>query len=301
MNIYGSQDAFIEVYKSMLEERILQNPNISYETELKNLELMKLRFGEQNLHKCEVMLRDIKDSERINREVQKMKKNSKGAMESSNFDVQKLYVKVVSTGYWQNFKDDDEAMMEDDNSSDQLSSRKPAAKLSEGFAPDKVLKTSFDEFVDFYKKYKSLRTLYFKQDLGSVDLTLTFLNGPFNFKATPLEAAVIGLFSSEHDAVVSLTFDQMMAMLSNPNCNHLAVKSADLKKCLSHWVCLGVIHQEQANMFKSVSFYEPKKNSEEPESVDPDEQSSIYVQHHHKHHHHHHSHASSVSSEDKMI
>lgn len=75
MNIYGSQDAFIKVYKSMLDERLLQNPQVEYATELRNLELMKLRFGEQNLHECEVMLRDIKDSERINREVQKQQWN----------------------------------------------------------------------------------------------------------------------------------------------------------------------------------------------------------------------------------
>ena len=37
------------------------------ENELKNLELMKLRFGAQqaSLHSCDVMMRDIKDSERI--------------------------------------------------------------------------------------------------------------------------------------------------------------------------------------------------------------------------------------------
>jgi len=75
VNIYGSQDAFIKVYKSMLDERLLQNPQVEYATELRNLELMKLRFGEQNLHECEVMLRDIKDSERINREVQKQQWN----------------------------------------------------------------------------------------------------------------------------------------------------------------------------------------------------------------------------------
>lgn len=53
----------------MLDERLLQNNNFSYETEIKNLEFMKLRFGEKCMEKCEVMLRDIKDSERINREV----------------------------------------------------------------------------------------------------------------------------------------------------------------------------------------------------------------------------------------
>jgi anaphase-promoting complex subunit 2 len=50
VNIYGSQDAFIKVYKSMLDERLLQNTQVEYATELRNLELMKLRFGEQNLH-----------------------------------------------------------------------------------------------------------------------------------------------------------------------------------------------------------------------------------------------------------
>ena len=54
----------------MLEERLLQNPKMSYETELRNLLLMKRRFGDKNLHTCEVMLRDIKDSERINKAVQ---------------------------------------------------------------------------------------------------------------------------------------------------------------------------------------------------------------------------------------
>lgn len=71
MNIYGSQEAFIKVYKQMLDERLLYATNVTYEKELKDLELMKLRFGDANLHQCEVMLRDIKDSERINREVQK--------------------------------------------------------------------------------------------------------------------------------------------------------------------------------------------------------------------------------------
>ena len=55
----------------MLEERLLSGTKYSYENEIKNLELMKLRFGDQNLHACDVMLRDIKESERINLAVRK--------------------------------------------------------------------------------------------------------------------------------------------------------------------------------------------------------------------------------------
>lgn len=77
VNIYGSQEEFIKVYMEMLDERLLQAPSMTYEKELKDLELMKLRFGDKNLHQCEVMLRDIKDSERINREVQKQIKEKR--------------------------------------------------------------------------------------------------------------------------------------------------------------------------------------------------------------------------------
>jgi anaphase-promoting complex subunit 2 len=46
VNIYGSQDAFLKVYKSMLEERLISGSKYSNDNEVKNLELMKLRFGE---------------------------------------------------------------------------------------------------------------------------------------------------------------------------------------------------------------------------------------------------------------
>jgi hypothetical protein len=46
VNIYGSQDAFLKIYKSMLEERLLSGNLVKQETEIKNLELMKLRFGD---------------------------------------------------------------------------------------------------------------------------------------------------------------------------------------------------------------------------------------------------------------
>ncbi len=34
--------------------------------QVRNVELLKLRFGEGNLHFCEVMIKDVADSRRIN-------------------------------------------------------------------------------------------------------------------------------------------------------------------------------------------------------------------------------------------
>lgn len=70
VNIYGSKELFVNEYRTLLSNRLL-NPNqfqFTYDTdkEIRNLELLKLRFGEASLHQCEVMLKDIGDSKRIN-------------------------------------------------------------------------------------------------------------------------------------------------------------------------------------------------------------------------------------------
>ena len=38
--------------------------------QLRYLELLKLRFGESHLHFCEIMLKDVADSRRINSHIQ---------------------------------------------------------------------------------------------------------------------------------------------------------------------------------------------------------------------------------------
>lgn len=71
VDIYGSKELFVNEYRNLLAERLLQTPEIQTpEKEIKNLELLKLRFGENLLHSCEVMLKDISDSKRINTHIQ---------------------------------------------------------------------------------------------------------------------------------------------------------------------------------------------------------------------------------------
>ena len=70
VNIYGSKELFVNEYRTLLSNRLLNlnQSQFTYDTdkEIRNLELLKLRFGEASLHQCEVMLKDIGDSKRIN-------------------------------------------------------------------------------------------------------------------------------------------------------------------------------------------------------------------------------------------
>uniref|UniRef100_G1RCZ5 Anaphase-promoting complex subunit 2 n=1 Tax=Nomascus leucogenys TaxID=61853 RepID=G1RCZ5_NOMLE len=66
VSIYGSKDLFINEYRSLLADRLLHQFSFSPEREIRNVELLKLRFGEAPMHFCEVMLKDMADSRRIN-------------------------------------------------------------------------------------------------------------------------------------------------------------------------------------------------------------------------------------------
>ena len=66
VNIYGSKELFVNEYRTLLADRLLTHFHSATEREIRNLELLKLRFGEQQLHYCEVMLKDVADSKRIN-------------------------------------------------------------------------------------------------------------------------------------------------------------------------------------------------------------------------------------------
>lgn len=69
VSIYGSTELFIVEYRNLLSEKLLTNLKFSTDQEVANLELLKIRFGEESLHSCEVMIKDMEDSKRANNAV----------------------------------------------------------------------------------------------------------------------------------------------------------------------------------------------------------------------------------------
>jgi len=67
--IYGSKELLVDEYRTLLSERLLQKAEYDTERELRTLELLKRRFGEFKMHNCEVMLKDMADSKRINNNI----------------------------------------------------------------------------------------------------------------------------------------------------------------------------------------------------------------------------------------
>lgn len=83
VGIYGSREVFVQEYRALLAERLLTRADYGADREIETLELLKLRFGEAPLHVCEVMLKDLADSRRLDAAVHQQQAKAAAAAAAS--------------------------------------------------------------------------------------------------------------------------------------------------------------------------------------------------------------------------
>ncbi|KAG2845394.1 hypothetical protein PC111_g1160 [Phytophthora cactorum] len=66
VNIYGSRELFVNEYRMMLADKLLQNLQFDTDRDVQTLELLKLRFGEDSLQQCEIMKQVLEGRQRVN-------------------------------------------------------------------------------------------------------------------------------------------------------------------------------------------------------------------------------------------
>ncbi|KAK4197029.1 putative anaphase-promoting complex subunit 2 [Triangularia verruculosa] len=66
----GAEDVFINEFTAVIAERLLGEPK-SFEQEMRVLNLLKRRFGDAALQNCDVMIRDIQESRKLNSRIRK--------------------------------------------------------------------------------------------------------------------------------------------------------------------------------------------------------------------------------------
>lgn len=173
VNIYGSQDLFVNEYRTLLADRLLSQLNYHTEREIRHLELLKRRFGEHQLHFCEVMLKDVYDSKRIDGNIQS---DSHYNAEADQFATSAL---ILSAQFWPPFKEDWKLEL-------------PA-----------VVQNQLDKYVKAFEALKGNRTLCWKSHLGSVDLEIQLKDRTINMSVTPVHATIILHFQDKGTCIIS--------------------------------------------------------------------------------------------------
>ena len=205
INIYGSQEQFMEEYRTHLSKKLVKNTEFDVVTEIKDLEMLKKRFGEGNLHKCEVMIQDVLSSKRINSIIHENQPREKF------LSVKQLDFLIISSYFW------------------------PIEEQNYKFNLPEKLKSSFEDYSEKYSQVKASRKLKFHEQLGNVSLTLEFENGSKTWNdISPLHAAIITLFDEENEMKSSEELS-----------NALGITQHHLRKEISFWETRGVLNRNK--------------------------------------------------------
>lgn len=177
VNIYETKDLFVEEYQKLLSQRLLNKyDECNLDTELRNLELLTIRFSDCELHRCEVMLKDVQTSKRINKRI------LSGDIRDHKLEgFKNLDALIVSSPFWpEKFS--------------------PMASLSDeppeiGFPPE--IETAINTYTKAFEAIQASRTLHWRHHLGSVNMDLTINGRTQNFTVSPLHASILYLFKEK--------------------------------------------------------------------------------------------------------
>lgn len=162
VSIYDSKDLFVKELQVLLAQRLLAIKNNDLERidkERRNIEILKIRFGEAALQVCEVMLRDMDDSKRTDTRVQDQKPSV-------------VHPTIISHHFWPSLESSDLVMPGQFQS------------LQESYAKE-------------YSVFKPDKKLKWLPHLGIVNLEIELEDRTLNVDVPPLEAAFIELFSQK--------------------------------------------------------------------------------------------------------
>lgn len=177
VNIYETKDLFVEEYQKLLSQRLLSKyDECNIEMEQRNLELLTLRFSDCELHRCEVMLKDVITSKRLNKRI--LSDEIRGhALE----DFRKLNVLIVSSPFWP----DKFGPM------DTVTDEAPSLE----FSPE--VENALFNYRKAFEAIQASRTLHWRHHLGMVNMDIKINGKTQNFTVSPLHASLIHLFKEK--------------------------------------------------------------------------------------------------------
>ena len=204
--------------------KLVEKFGFDTEREMHTLELLKRRFGDGLLRPCEVMLKDLEDSRRINQAVAKDRALSSLGREESVAKV--LEGVILSRHFWPKASTSHPLDVE-------------ALQQSTGGGEDGVsslrlhpnMESALDAFSLEYKRMKQPRSLLWQKCLGRVQLELAIgeEGETREFTVSPLHASLI-MFFSEREQWTLTALGEAVGMPPQMR--------AQLKRHMHRWVTL---------------------------------------------------------------
>ena len=230
VNIYESKDLFVEEYQRLLAQKFLSTFECNEENERRYLELLTLRFGESDLDACEVMLKDMNSSKKLDSRI------NMGEISKYYFNKFPIKCLTVSLEFWpENLSMlSTEEMNKYRYSSDKDDSNK--MKL-----PD-IVQQAIYSYTKCFETINANRTMYWIYSLGQVELDLEFGDDKkiITFTVSPIQASIIWHFQEKS----TWSINELSKKLSLP--------STTLRRKILFWQNKGILKETKNDVFTLV-------------------------------------------------
>ena len=221
VSLLDSKETFVKELQTLLGERLLQKRE-DYDQEISVLELLKVRFGDSALQACEVMLRDISDSRRVDGVV----RNDQGlnkpptrlvTKRQPRTDIPELHAKILSRFFWPELQD------------------------QEFKVPDEIQNIQ-ERYSAGFEAIKQSRKLTWRNGLGQVTVELELEDRSFSEDVTTWQATVIHAFQSESDESVTKTITDLT--------EELGMAAPLVRSACLFWVSKHILAETQRDSFR---------------------------------------------------
>lgn len=206
------RDDFVNELKNILGDHLLRCQDPEYEKEIRLLELIKMRLGDNNLQACEVMLRDVLDSKRINASIR--------AATNTSPSIQAFYYPDVQSGGPQTPDERHPRTPQPRRANQPAPSLAPSTPTATGPSLNAQILSSFfwpllrdddfrvpaeisalqEQYGTNFSRIKGMRKLRWMNALGNGSITLTFADRTEEFdNLTPWQVSVVHAFQPQPD------------------------------------------------------------------------------------------------------
>lgn len=248
-SIFDDRSGFIAALEKSMADQLVQVKGYKAMREYRNNMILKKRFGEKNMGKCDVMLGDVTESRRIDSEVHQRRRLAAPASTSAvQGMVSRLHPLIISRQFWpENTTKPNSGVRQTAANPGGVQMGTPAP-VTEFTLPPLFLQAQ-EEYSKTYRQSKAMRKLHWLNHLGSVELDVQLDSGQtISVECSLIQASTLEVISrcktrtaSAEDA--SPTTGANLVTLSDVMEQLNLQREKDARDALDYWVRVGLLKQ----------------------------------------------------------
>ncbi|KAJ3947744.1 uncharacterized protein N0V96_001978 [Colletotrichum fioriniae] len=215
----GSQDIFIKEFQNIIAERLLST-QVEFSQEVRVLNLLKKRFGDNALQNCDVMIKDIQDSKKVDSIISKTIRTGVIGPVRKPHNTPSYHTKILSRLFW------------------------PTMDREHFILPGPVVEGQ-GQYEGEFERLKSNRKLTWLNNLGNATVSLELEDRTVEKECKTYEAVVIYAFQTDEfysgPLPIRRTVDELEEVLQ--------MDDDLIRSALSFWVGQRVIREIEPGTF----------------------------------------------------